>query len=347
MIRRAAVLLLVALPLLADRRANVENGLLRAVPIDGERLTLAERMQHYGVPGLSLAVWENGRIDWSGGYGTLAAATAERVARAFIAAPRKPERTASSTFGFSFLAVTSGDDGLVAIANHEEAAPLLDEIVRGVAAAYGWSAHVPAPRAPAQVNLESFTGRYAFDADDVVRFRMAGGRLVATRTGVAREARLDALGPNELVDRDTGTRYLFGKDSITVDGVAATRTRESTPTERIEWDAGMTIDYAKRLDPALVTEERLRARGLAYLKRSNYGAALAILKFNAERHPQSAAAHDALAAAQLAMNDPAGARASSQRVLELLPDDASVSASWRVVYRKRAEQRLATTPSSP
>ncbi len=165
------------------------------------------------------------------------------------------------------------------------------------------------------------------------------GRLVATRTGVIREAPLDAVGANELVDRDTGTTYVFANDTVTVDGVTATRTRESIPTDRIERDARMVVDFT-RIDPALLSEERLRARGEMYLARRNYGAALAILQFNVERHPDSAAAHDALATAQLAMNDAAGARASSQKVLDLLPADRTVRGSWAPVYRKRAERRL-------
>ena len=298
--------------------------LLRAVPVEGETLKLEERMQHYGVAGVSVAAWKNGRLESSSGHGNLQASVAAKLAGTIVG-----EQTAP---GFAIASTGNATDGAIAVANQEHALPLLHEILRGF--------HPPPARALTNDDLEPFVGRYAFDADDVVRFRMVNGRFVATRTGVAREMPLDAVGPNEAVDRDTGVAYVFGKDSVRVNGVTATRTRESIPTERIERDARMNIDY-KRIDPALVTEERLRARGEMYLVRSNYGAALSIFEFNAERHPQSAAALDALARAQLAMNDAAGARATWQKVLEVLPSDTTTPEAWKVAYRKRAQQQLA------
>ncbi len=55
---------------------NIENGLRKAVQIEGlpeEKMSLASRMQHYRVPGLSLAVVNNGEIEWAGGYGVMEA----------------------------------------------------------------------------------------------------------------------------------------------------------------------------------------------------------------------------------------------------------------------------------
>lgn len=53
----------------------VENGLERAVEIEGapeEHLSLAERMNYYHVPGVSIAVIHNGVLEWSRGYGKAA-----------------------------------------------------------------------------------------------------------------------------------------------------------------------------------------------------------------------------------------------------------------------------------
>ncbi len=55
-----------------ERIQRVENGLLRANTIRGsalERLKLAERMSHYKVPGVSVAVVHEGRLEWARGYG--------------------------------------------------------------------------------------------------------------------------------------------------------------------------------------------------------------------------------------------------------------------------------------
>jgi len=53
--------------------AAVENGLLPAVRIRGQtqRMQLTERMALYKVPGVSIAVINDGRIEWAKGYGVL------------------------------------------------------------------------------------------------------------------------------------------------------------------------------------------------------------------------------------------------------------------------------------
>jgi CubicO group peptidase (beta-lactamase class C family) len=65
------------------RIQRVENGLI-AVTADGEielgdPKTLAERMEHYGVPGVSIAVINDGQIEWAKGYGVLEAGGEEPV----------------------------------------------------------------------------------------------------------------------------------------------------------------------------------------------------------------------------------------------------------------------------
>lgn len=387
MIERLLLFLAFSLPLLAHTRGGVEQGLLRAVPEEGERLQLAERMKHYGVPGVSIAVWHNGKLDWTAGYGDVQAdtllragtlapltkvaskgklhasgtgadgerippdsydgpwVTAADAARALVKLQKAKKLPAASGGGndpgFYAKYATQGSGGVVVLANHEHAAMLADEIIRAVAKEYRWPDAAARPRKPVAVDASKFAGRYRVDPDDVVRFRGDGGQLALTRTGVFAEARLDAVGENELVDRDTGTTYVFANDAVTFGGVTAKRTREAIPAELTDRDPPTGITNYGLADQAYLAEERLRARGVVFLRRSNYGAAVAILKLNVERHPQSAAAHDALATAQLAANDKAGARASSQRVLHVLADDTTVSAAWRQVYRKRAERRLA------
>lgn len=64
-----------------SRRAAVERGLRG--PADSEdadsRWTIEERMAHYGVPGVSIAVLDGGRIAWAKGYGVLQAGGSEPV----------------------------------------------------------------------------------------------------------------------------------------------------------------------------------------------------------------------------------------------------------------------------
>lgn len=57
---------------LDEKIRRVENGLLMPFSVKGEpklTLKLAERMQFYRVPGVSVAVINNGKIDWAKGYG--------------------------------------------------------------------------------------------------------------------------------------------------------------------------------------------------------------------------------------------------------------------------------------
>lgn len=54
------------------RRERVEQGLLAALQIAGrplERHSLHERMRRYCVPGVSIAVIDDGEVSWAGGYG--------------------------------------------------------------------------------------------------------------------------------------------------------------------------------------------------------------------------------------------------------------------------------------
>lgn len=52
--------------------SSIENNLLPTFYIEGEEpapVTLEERMKYHGVPGLSVAVYRNGKLDWAKGYG--------------------------------------------------------------------------------------------------------------------------------------------------------------------------------------------------------------------------------------------------------------------------------------
>ena len=66
-----------------DRIQNVENGLI-PVTADGqlelgECRTLADRMEYYGVPGVSIAVVDGFELAWAKGYGVLEAGGTDRV----------------------------------------------------------------------------------------------------------------------------------------------------------------------------------------------------------------------------------------------------------------------------
>lgn len=57
---------------LEEEITAIENNLLSSIQIEGESLTkfsLSDRMKHYNVPGLSIAVVKDGELRWAKGYG--------------------------------------------------------------------------------------------------------------------------------------------------------------------------------------------------------------------------------------------------------------------------------------
>lgn len=66
-----------------ERIRRVENGLIAVSPEGklefGDARTLAERMEHYGVPGVSIAVINDYQLEWARGYGVLEAGGSQRV----------------------------------------------------------------------------------------------------------------------------------------------------------------------------------------------------------------------------------------------------------------------------
>lgn len=67
---------------LEDKISRVENGLIQPFRIKGEKIekwTIAERMKHYKVPGVSVAVINNGKVEWAKGYGETEAGTGAPV----------------------------------------------------------------------------------------------------------------------------------------------------------------------------------------------------------------------------------------------------------------------------
>ncbi len=65
----------------AERIKRVENNLLNSIAIKGKpsAMKLADRMAHYKVPGVSIAVINNGAIEWARGYGVAEAGTSNAV----------------------------------------------------------------------------------------------------------------------------------------------------------------------------------------------------------------------------------------------------------------------------
>ena len=68
-------------PTVAARITAVENGLAPVVGGPGQesRFNIADRMTYYGVPGISIAIINDSRIEWARGYGVGDASKHARV----------------------------------------------------------------------------------------------------------------------------------------------------------------------------------------------------------------------------------------------------------------------------
>ena len=57
---------------LSNRINNIENGLINPVFIQGDiPFNIEDRMKHYGVPGVSIAIINNFQIAWTKSYGIM------------------------------------------------------------------------------------------------------------------------------------------------------------------------------------------------------------------------------------------------------------------------------------
>jgi CubicO group peptidase (beta-lactamase class C family) len=255
-----------------------------------------------------------------------------------------------------FLAHPRKGYGVVVLTNSDFGDGLAWEIARSVAREYGWESFLPAPLARAALSSEDLgrlAGRYQLDADDVLTVEVKGDRLLARPTlGEPFEllpvaggafARVDQ--PQEysftetgLKTRSSGHEWRSDRPRI-VDG-------NQLPSERLESGdiegalaAYQELRKRNPQDPAL-ERLRLEERARALLKRGHAQSAAALLRFSLDLYPGFASTWDALAEALLAQGDTAGAKKASEEVLRTLETDFSPTASWRVVYRKNAEQRL-------
>ncbi len=197
--------------------------------------------------------------------------------------------------------------GAVVLANSDNGAPLAEEILRAVAREYGWPGYLP---------RERFVRR---DEELTYVFHRENGRgaLVAGVTIEEEERTAPRLAAG---DRLPAERLEEGEVEV---GLSAYRALHAAAPD----------------DPA-VAEESLSGRGLALMARGHALAAVALLRLATDLYPNSSRAWDALAQAALATGDRGLAISASRQVLAVLPGDWTPTASWRVVYRRRAEELL-------
>ncbi|HEY7160164.1 MAG TPA: serine hydrolase, partial [Acidobacteriota bacterium] len=249
--------------------------------------------------------------------------------------------------------------GVVVFANHDNGSSLINEIVRSVAHQYNWQDFLPPfldRVQPSIQDLDSCIGRYKISADDVLSVRRNAHRLIASTT-FSDEFQLIPVDRTRFVHPQEGIIYSFGTQEVSITNdysfegfgeetnkAAKMKEDETIPSELLSVGE---IKEALKLLETIITKNAdaidaslLVSRAQSLIHCGKPKAALELMNWTSEKFSGIASVYDAMAEAAIALNDYPHATEASQKVLEALKTDFSSTASWRVVYKKRALQRL-------
>jgi CubicO group peptidase (beta-lactamase class C family) len=249
--------------------------------------------------------------------------------------------------------------GVVVFTNHDNGSALVNEIVRAVAHEYNWQNFLPLflnRTYPSIEDLESCVGRYKISADDVLSIRRNAHRLVAATT-FSDEFELIPVGPKRFVHPQEAILYNFENKEVSITNdysfegfgeetnkAVRIAERELMPSELL--DSGKTEEALALLE-TIVTKDSdeiepsaLVSRAQALIHRGKPKAAFELMTWTSQKFPVVASVYNAMAEAAIALNDNEHVRKASQKVLEALKTDFTSTASWRVIYKKRALERI-------
>jgi len=250
---------------------RVENGLLPPALVKGQKAwNILDRIKLYNIPGVSVAVFFDKRVQWAKGYGVADNGTKEPVT----------ERTL-------FIAGS-----------------LINEITMSVAKEYGRRGYVPAPYDVVSLDakaLAPFPGRYTLDSDSTLAVSLEGGRLMGNWTGQP-AFELLPISAAEFIRTDRAVTYDFadGKGTpsgaVTMKSGGGKRTAPRAPEgfkAPADWlEAGDTVRAVEgyrslwKKDPKdpSVAESRLNSIGYYLLSDKKMAEAIALFKLNVELH---------------------------------------------------------------
>jgi CubicO group peptidase (beta-lactamase class C family) len=233
--------------------------------------------------------------------------------------------------------------GAVVMTNADGGDEIIPEIVRAIAAAYGWEGYQNEPLEAAKLDaaaLSARAGRYQLSSDEVLTLTPKGERMDA-RVTLQKSFELIPISTETFLRADAEVRYTFvkdpaGREEIRIapqSGEAKTgkRIAETVRVPAEDLEAGKFAAAAagyQRLrdenpsDPS-VAEGRLNALGYALLGRNEVKGAIAILHMNTQLYPDSANTYDSLAEAHMKAGDRKQAIALYRKALETLPRDKS------------------------
>jgi Flp pilus assembly protein TadD len=257
--------------------------------------------------------------------------------------------------GFQALLIASRDEGygLAVMANSDNGGAIAQEILRAVALEYGWEGILePAVEAVdlSAAELSAYEGRYQLGLAEVASLKLEGDALVARVTLQPDPSRLFPLGNDVFLHEERGEKLGFQRDAggeivairlldrpgdITIprlpDG-------ELLPVELLE--AGRTDDALEALTAEDVAEAPANQLGYALLSTGRVEEAVAVFRWNAERHPTRANPWDSLADGLLAVGDTAAAESAYRRVLRAITLDSEADSASLADLEQRARAGL-------
>ena len=270
--------------------------------------------------------------------------------------------------GFQALLYASADKGYGAVlmANSDAGLRVMPEVLRAIAAEYGWEGFQSEPIALAKLSPEElarYAGRYRLDSDTLFIVASKGPGLdVKVPLGEAFE--LIPVSKESFVRRDEEVRYTFARR---VDGGAELRIdgRKTQTAPRVDKNARVPAEdlEAGQIDAALaayrqlkaanpkdpmVAEARFNGMGYGYLQKGDTAKAIAIFRLNTELYPQSANTYESLAEATEASGDKADAIALYKKSLVVADSGgASTAPVGNDVVRTHAQTRLKALGAEP
>ena len=217
-----------------------------------------------------------------------------------------------------FIAHKTKGYGVAIMANSDAGFKVMPELLRAIAAEYGWEGFSEAPIRLARLapeQLAAVAGRYRIGSDEVLAVAPKG-EVLECRMSLQEPFELLPISPIAFVRRDQETRYLLSNGWVRIDppgeqGKESPRmaAKARAPVEDLE--AGRVAEalaaYRKLReanpgDPA-IAEQRLNNVGYTLLRRKEFAGAIAILQWNTELYPGSSNTYDSLAEAEMTSGD--------------------------------------------
>jgi CubicO group peptidase (beta-lactamase class C family) len=220
--------------------------------------------------------------------------------------------------------------------------PLIREILRSIAAEYGWDGYLPAPVDVISLDpatLDKDSGRYRLGSDNVLAVRRDGDHLMAQESGGG-EFTLLPISATEFIRTDREARYSFPSEGehagslvILAPERAATAPRmvdaSLVPIEHLrqgkfsEASEGYRSIRKSNAKDEAVNEDRLNNLGYEFLAEKKHDAAIALFMLNAEFYPESWNVYDSLAEGYMTRGDRELAIENYGRSLRLNPKNTN------------------------